>query len=173
MATKKDLEHARQQAQAQLESIKEMVAALECNYERLQELKDEREALTDDEELVKDLAEWDTQNSEELKELIKTAGECESREDAEQRIQEDPLEIQVRAGWYTPGEKPEKPSEFLILLCTGGPACRIVGELNEYGDPIRTRLEYQDWFTSWTEYITTGEDHKALLTYAQCFYFGE
>ena len=34
--------HSEQQAIAQLESIKEMIAALNCDYERLEELKEQR-----------------------------------------------------------------------------------------------------------------------------------
>ncbi len=178
--------HSEQQAKAQLESIKEMVAALECNYDRLEELKEQRADLeseanddtnTEREEARQALADWDDENGQELKDLIEAASgydvnyPCESREDAEQRIQEDPLEISVRSDWHSPGEKGED-NDFLILLCTGGPACRIRGELNN-GEPCRAWLEHQDWGTPWTEYITTGDDHDALLTYARCFYFGE
>jgi hypothetical protein len=42
-----------------------------------------------------------------------------------------------------------KPSEFMILLCTGGPAVRIRGELDRYSEPEKPRIEYQDWFTPW------------------------
>lgn len=99
--------------------------------------------------------------------------ECdESREDAEQRIHEDPLSVEVRSDWYTPGEaNPDMANEFLILLGTGGPATRIIGELNEYGEPTRARLQAQDWGTPWTDY--RGGDSDTLLAYCRCFYFGE
>ncbi len=54
---------------------------------------------------------------------------------------------------------------------TGGPATRIIGELNEHGEPTRARLQVQDWGTPWTDY--RGGDQETLLTYARCFYFGE
>ena len=42
----RDESHAEAQARAQCESIVEMVAALECDYDRLQELRDARDELT-------------------------------------------------------------------------------------------------------------------------------
>lgn len=156
------------------ESIADMVNALECDYERLAELRQERADLdtarrtTEDEGAAIALAEWDEENGEELEELTRMAGECESREDAEQRIQEDPLSLEVRSGWTVIGE-PLAAEEFNILLATGGPAVRIVGELS--GDePSRAWLEVQDWFTPWTQYF--GASQEVLLTYARCFYFG-
>jgi hypothetical protein len=95
----------------------------------------------------------------------------DDEESALETIQEDPLSVQVRSDWYTPGEEDVKPSEYEILLSTGGPASRILGDLDEYGQPTRARLEVQDWFKPWTEYFDV--DHKILLRYAQCFYFGD
>jgi hypothetical protein len=145
------------------ESIAEMVAALECDYDRLAKLREMRDDGTD-------ATMFDIER-EELAELQSAAGECESREDAEQRIQEDALEVSVRSDWHNPGDKPESPSEFKILLSTGGPATRIIGELNEHGEPTRARLQVQDWGTPWTDYREA--DEEALLAYARCFYFGE
>lgn len=188
------------QANAQMDSIRAMVAALECDYDRLEELQDERVVLAGDledaaecvryhhdDELDEngpdiehaeyrrcrdELASWDEENVEELAELAELAGDCESREDAIQRIYEDALSVEVRGDWHAPGDASE-PSEFQILLCTGGPAVRIRGELGQYGEPCRAWLEYQDWFTPWTERVNQEGDQDALLTYARCFYFGE
>ena len=178
----KNLEGAREQALAQMSSISEMVAALECDYDRLEELRDEKSSLNSDiamseqdsaerETLKADLRKWEKENSEELEELELTAGDCESEEDARERIQEDALDISIRSDWQSIGETLE-PSEFMILLCTGGPACRIVGELDQYNQPCRAWLEYQDWFTPWTE-LVDGVSHSDLLTYCKQFYFGE
>lgn len=92
-------------------------------------------------------------------------------DDARQSIQEDPLSVQVRSGWYSPGDTPEA-EEYEILLCTGGPAVRIVGNLGQYNEPDDARIECQDWFTSWTE-VFDGIDRDVLLEYARCHYFGE
>jgi hypothetical protein len=89
------------------------------------------------------------------------------------RIQEGPLSLQVRTGWHQPGED-AKPEEFELLLSTGGPALRLIGELDQ-GQPYGTlRLEWQDWGTPWTPlYDTSPAEDAALFAYAGCFYFGD
>jgi len=94
------------------------------------------------------------------------------QEAAHQVITEDALSVEVRSDWHNPGQKGED-TDYLILLCTGGPAVRITGSLDQYGQPASAILEYQDWFTPWTEYFTKGSEREALLSYARCFYFGE
>ena len=130
------VDHAREQAKAQLGSIVEMVQAL-----RLTETGD------DDSET--------------------------SYEEARQAIQDDPLSIQVRCPWQSVGEEGVKPDQYNILLCTGGPACRIIGTLSEYLEPESARIEYQDWGTPWTDYPLTSEEEAIVLEYAQQFYYGE
>lgn len=73
---------------------------------------------------------------------------------ARERILESALSVEVRSGWYSPGDPDntqEKPAEFSILLSTGGPALRLIGELNEHGEPETARLEHQNWGTPWME----------------------
>ena len=97
-------------------------------------------------------------------------------ETARENIQDNALSVQVRGPWYSPGEPFQKtgPVEYEILLCTGGPAVRIVGELDEHGQPDSAVLEHQDWGTPWTEAKgLTFFDSATLLRYAQFFYFGE
>jgi len=168
---------AQEQALAQVESIVEMVAALECDYDQLEYLRDaaeeNRAIVTAYQEKMDD---WQanataTEELEELDELEKAAGECKDAEEARERIQEDPLSVEVRSDWHAPGESSE-PSEFFILLCTGGPAVRIIGDLDR-GEPSRPRVEYQDWGTPWTEYFPTPEQRAAIESYCACFYFGE
>lgn len=149
--------HAEEQAAAQYSSIVDMLAAVECDYDRLEELRD-----TDPEDLT-------DEDREELEELEAAAGDCTDEEDARQRIQEDPLSVEVRSDWASPGEE-LTPGEFQILLCTGGPAVRIMGELNR-GEPVRAWLEYQDWGTPWTQYFGASSD--TLCQYASHFFFGE
>lgn len=138
------------------ESIAEMVAALECDYDRLDELKDS-ESLDDAEK-------------DELAELLDAADDCKNRDEALEVIQQDALSIEVRSGWAPVGDCLQA-EEFAILITTGGPAVRIRGELDEYRQPARAWLEVQDWGTPWTRYYDASQD--VLLTYAQCFYFGE
>ncbi|MGB5217886.1 MAG: hypothetical protein WBN66_06270 [Smithella sp.] len=89
---------------------------------------------------------------------------------AQETIQNDPLSVEVRNGWHSVGST-NPPDEFCILLCWGGPACRIIGDLDEHAQPEKPRLEYQDWGTNWTEYPLTEEEEAALQTYCEQFYF--
>ena len=60
-----------------------------------------------------------------------------AREDAEAGINEDALEVMIRSSWHTPGrDSVDVPIEYCILLCPAGPTVRIVGDLNEYGEPV-------------------------------------
>jgi hypothetical protein len=99
--------------------------------------------------------------------------------DEEQReriMSEDALEVSVRSDWYPAGGTQEdaKPIEYRILLGTGGPATRIVGELDEYGQPTNAVFEYQDWFKPWAPANDlTNAETKTLLEYARQFWFGE
>lgn len=154
-----------------MDSIRCMVAALNCDYDRLEELRDERDD-HDTSEL------WAYQNPDDAKELAELEADaaangdtCESREDAEERIQEDALSLEFRSGWVTDKTAMEA-EEYCLLLTTGGPAVRIIGEI-EQGEATSARLEVQDWGTPWTEHFTTGDDHEALMDYVRCFYFGE
>jgi hypothetical protein len=104
-----------EQAKAQMSYINNCVAALGCDYDRLAELKS---------------SEKSDKENDELNDLETAAGEYESREDAERAIYETPLSIEVRSDWQNIGEE-LVATNFTILLCTGGPACRIVGELDD------------------------------------------
>lgn len=170
--------NAEAQAQVQYQSICSMLDAVDVDYERLQELRDERESLADDVEsadseqekieAAEALADWDDDNASELNELEAAAGDCDDEDDARQRIGEDPLSVEVRSGWAAPGEE-LTPEDFQILLCTGGPAVRIMGELDHHGQPSRAWLEYQDWGTPWTQHF--GAEQSRLVAYA-CHFFG-
>ncbi len=154
------------QAKAQYESIADMVAAYEFAQEH------ENKDLTDEDEL----AALDDDEREEFDRLVKEtdfdADELTDPDKIRERIEQDPLSIEVRSGWHTPGDEDgDKASEFNILLCTGGPAVRIMGELNEHCEPDRAWIEHQDWFKPWTQYF--GADQETLLKYCRVFWFGE
>jgi hypothetical protein len=123
-----DLKRAKEQGQAQYESIREMIVRL-------------------------------------------NSGEEEAREE----IHQDALSIQVRSGWHSPGDDAVKPEEFEILLCTGGPAVRLTGNLDDHAQPESVTMEVQDWFQPWTAFNPSRDDDEddVLLAYARCFYFGE
>ncbi len=162
-------DNGKRQAQAQMDSITRMVTALGVDYDRLAELREERE-------------DWGTHpayqtwtkahpiSAEELAELEEAAGECTSDEEAREAIQSDPLSIEVRSGWVSHGDN-MTAEEFRIVLCTGGPHVEIRGEI-ERGCPVHCRLMHQDWGTPLTEHIVTHVEYLALCTYADavgCF----
>jgi hypothetical protein len=184
--------YAEQQARAQVSSICAMVAALECDWDRLEELREEQEDLVgavavaqcDADEMAdtansetyataladaqRELVEWNDENAEELAELVEAAGEHADYDAAMEAIHCDPLSVEVRSGWSEPGDSLD-PSEFRIVLCTGGPHVELQGDLDRYGDPSRVRVLYSDWGTS-------GElfdfDRTAVLTYCQQHHVG-
>ena len=131
-------EHARQQAKALLESIVEMMAALE-------RARHDGPASYEGEELEAD--------------------------DLEERARELPLSVLVRSGWSAPGGN-LIAAEYEVLLCTGGPAVRIRGELSEYGEPTTASLEAQDWFIPWEPVAVTEEEGEFLLAFVTLFWFG-
>jgi len=170
--------HGLEQAQAQAESIAAMVAALMCDYDHLQELRDERADLasaaedpeSEDEtaQAIAALAQWDDENAEELNTLEHDAGDCTDEEDARNRIQEDALSVEVRSGWTSHGDT-MTPEDFRIVLCTGGPHVEIMGEFDIHGQPYRAWLQYQDWGTPMTRFFDVEE--STLLAYCKEFYF--
>lgn len=167
---KRDDGHAKENAQGWVNSIVAMVGALECDFDRLEELRDMK---ADPDRYI-----MDADEEQELADLIAIAtidgDEFKSAEDVRERIQESPLSVEVRGGWYSPGGDGDKgkAEEFQILLSTGGPALRIMGELDEHGEPTRAWLEYQDWGTPWTHHYVEGFG-DVLLKFCQQFYFGE
>lgn len=191
---KKEMSRSEEQAWAQLSSICEMVGNLTLegaakNYadgldrEELEKLLVENEVIEDNpsedgygEEVT------DEDLREKLVEAITASnGDPEAfglewdEDDAQQTIQEDALSVEVRTDWHSVGDSDgQKPSEFKILLCTGGPAVQIIGELNEHLEPDRARIQHQDWGTPWTDIFRLDSYQvEALLTYCRQFDFGE
>jgi len=161
MLAQREESRAKDQARLKLESIigliERMRHAEECN-----DLECDLPA-----ELIADGLELD------LKEVDTSAREGYHDEDeARQLIDEHPLDIEVRSAWHHPGDE-DPPRKFMILLCTGGPAVRITGDLDAYGEPDTARIEYQDWFTYWERLPVNREQENYLIDYARSFYFGE
>ena len=151
---------ARKQAEAQLSSIRDMVKRLE--HARQCDGGEECE-LTDAEVYagINLYHQGQTATQEER-------AEYHDEEQAEEVIRNDALSVEVRSGWHSPGEQGED-EEYMILLCTGGPAVRIVGDLGGFGEADSARLECQDWFTPWTDVPVIRDDEQALITYAGLF----
>ena len=148
-AEEKFYEEAKKYASCCMENIREMLAKLEhaqqCDGEEID--GEPCEHLNDEE--------WHDEDG------------------AQRAIDEDPLSIQVRGDWHNPGEQEgTEATHFEILLTTGGPAARIMGEL-QGGQPSHAWFEYQDWFKPWTEVILDSADRSIMLEYAQRFYYGD
>jgi len=87
-------------------------------------------------------------------------------EDAEEAIREDPLSLNVRSCWHELGSE-VVDMEYMIELSTGGPAARIIGDLDDHSMPCTARLQVQCWGTPWTD---VGELSRArALEYASQF----
>lgn len=98
----------------------------------------------------------------------------------EQTLREIPLSLLVRSDWYAPGgsDRDREPAEFQILLSTGGPACRIIGNLTCSGEPCDCEIQWQDWGTPWTALDGCLLDSVCGLSdpleeFASLFWFGE
>ena len=95
-----------------------------------------------------------------------------------ERAREQALSVEFRSGWYSSPESVAdlKPEEFKILLSWGGPACQIIGKIDDGScEPIDIEIQYQDWGTPWTtlEISYHHDDYQALEWFCNCFYFGE
>ena len=84
--------------------------------------------------------------------------------------EELPLSVLVRSDWHAPGSEAE-PAQFELLLSTGGPAVRVLGDLDSDRQPYRPQLQYQDWGIPWTDHPESNVD--ALLWFAGLFYYGD
>ena len=128
---------------------------------------------------------------ESIKEDYRNYKEAESNDDyeAQDEIRESvlnsALSVEFRSGWYSSPESIAdlKPEEFKILLSWGGPACRIIGNLDQYSQPTDIEIQYQDWGTPWESLqlnphyaglnVNITDDIEALEWFCNCFYFGE
>lgn len=164
-------------------AIADMVAALDCDYERLEELRDQSKELeelletaegeeneVEIEDATKAKEAWLALYEDELDELEEAAQGHPSEYEAREAIVNDALSVEVRSGW-TDDYNDLQAEEFRIVVSTGGPAVQIRGDLDEYKQPRRAWLEVQDWGTAWTQYFAA--DQETLLTYARCFYYGD
>ena len=117
---------------------------------------------------IQELMDWDDEHLLTLKDLQAATEGFESLEDAEERIQETPLSVEVRSGWGSYSAL--QAEEYRIVLCCGGPSLSIQGDLNQYQEPCTAVMLMQDWGTPLTEFHEVDED--VLVQFAQKFYFG-
>ena len=99
-----------------------------------------------------------------------------------EKAQDEALSVEFRSGWSSNLENME-PEEFKILLSTGGPACQIIGKLDQNKQTTDIEIQYQDWGTPWeplqlnSTYADKSpnitSDYEALEWFCNCFYFGQ
>ena len=102
---------------------------------------------------------------------LQESNDYNQQDELRESVLNSALSVEFRSGWYSSLDDELVPEEFKILLTWGGPALRIIGELDNYG-PVNPKLQYQDWGTAWTDFEITEDQRKALNWFCNCFYFG-
>ena len=104
---------------------------------------------------------------------LQESNDYNQQDELRESILNNALSVEFRSGWYSSPESITdlRPEEFKILLSWGGPALRVIGELDDYG-PVNPKLQFQDWGTLWTDFKITEDQQKALNWFCNCFYFG-
>ncbi len=103
---------------------------------------------------------------------VTTSEEEEEIEQIKESINNSALSVEFRSGWSTNFDQLEI-EEFKILLTWGGPALRVIGELDQYKQCENIKLQFQDWGTLWTDYELTEKEEESLNWFCNCFYFGD
>ena len=103
--------------------------------------------------------------------------EARDEDDIRKEAEESVLSIEVRSqSWQRPGTEKFKPDQGRLLLTTGGPACQIIFDLDEYDQPVNNGelgIQHQDWFKPWEYLQTNDEEVAALEWFAGLFWYGE
>jgi hypothetical protein len=162
-------DHGKSQARAKLDGIVTIMSRLKHIESCLLGDGSDDCELTD-KELVEGCDEYWGEDHAPLteEEKIEFISKYHDRDAAETTLDEEPLSVEYRGAWHYPGDKSED-DEYKILLCTGGPAVQVTGDLDS-GTAHNARIEYQDWGTPWTEYFPmSSEERDALIAYAQHF----
>ena len=102
---------------------------------------------------------------------LQESNDYNQQDELRESILNSALSVEFRSGWYSSPEDETKAEEFRILLSTGGPALRIIGEIEE-NFAVNPKLQFQDWGTLWTDFEITEDQQKALNWFCNCFYFG-
>lgn len=137
--------NAKQQAQSQVSSIVDMIRALACDFDWLEQLRD------------MDADDMDADDRANLADLEEQAGEYSSQDAVIDAIRyETALSVEVRSGWRSIGEEAGEPEEYRIVLCTGGPHVELAGDI---GGAVR--VVFKDWGES-GEYYPDADERAAL-----------
>ncbi len=128
------------------QSLADLATLCTLNWDRLEELLDRAT-----EELAEGAEDQLTpEERAELETLREQAGDCSCQEEANERVDEYPLDFSFSVDSCNPQDwPPKRPDRLVILVTTGGPAARIVIELGESGGYGNWWLEVADWGTGW------------------------
>jgi hypothetical protein len=102
---------------------------------------------------------------------LQDSNDYNQQDELRESILNSALSVEFRSGWSTNPEQLEI-EEFKILLSWGGPALRVIGDLDQYKQPENIKMQFQDWGTPWTDFEITESQQKALNWFCDCFYCG-
>ena len=103
--------------------------------------------------------------------IFENLRDFEAQDQLRESVLNSALSVEFRSGWYSSPNEEINPEEFKILLTWGGPALRIIGEIEE-NYAVNPKLQFQDWGTPWTDLEITEDQQDALNWFCNCFYFG-
>ena len=102
---------------------------------------------------------------------LQESNDYNQQDELRESILNSALSVEFRSGWSTNPEQLEI-EEFKILLSWGGPALRVIGDLDKYKQPENIKMQFQDWGTPWTDFEITESQQKALNWFCDIFYCG-
>jgi len=102
---------------------------------------------------------------------LQDSNDYNQQDELRESILNSALSVEFRSGWSTNPEQLEI-EEFKILLSWGGPALRVIGDLDKYKQPENIKMQFQDWGTPWTDFEITESQQKALNWFCDIFYCG-
>ncbi len=113
-----------------------------------------------------------------LESIIELHKNYSNSEELRYRIEEEAqasvLSVEVSSSDWQPVGNEFKATEGRLLLSTGGPACHIIFELDEYGQPAgNTTIQHQDWGTPWISLEINDDERDALDWFTTLFFYGE
>lgn len=181
-------------------AIRDMVAALECDYDRLEELRDEWSDLQeqikdataerdaafkagDDHETLAELNEavgdaneaakqWQDENMQEFADL-EAAAKATGNECKDREDAEQQIMEDPLSTEYRSGwvtDKADMQAEEAKILLATGGPAVQIIVELDDGEPTRAYLQVQDWGTPWTDYYEEGIG-EVLMKYVSCFCF--
>jgi hypothetical protein len=174
------------QADLQMERVRELLAAVDVDYDLMFAMQNERFDLASDRDVAylerqralkagnvegaaratreegeanDAIAKWDAQFADKLKAMKEAAGESTSAQYALTQIKDEALTVS------------SKGKQFCILITFGGPQVQISGELDAKKQPLRAWIEYLGWGDPLTTRENQPGDEAMLVRFCRHFRF--